>query len=283
MAAAAAATANAAIAKVNLLESTLNAKIRDAQIAVLKIQKRDFLEAQCKQFENNIKVSGLQYAIKDYHGKNTLQRRDWRAEMAKRAFIETNVLAEDVLFATSANGKKELKRILRDAHPLGKNNNATIIFAFTESWLANEIKERVRKAEGLQLTKLAPKRGKEPEVVRINSHLPVIIECLRNEGLKSRKNLIAGSNGNKRYTLNESLKAPFISLYEIDGQQKTPLPFQVEDRRLVDPARTLAVLALQGITSFKPFRLLTKDEKDDIDKNIATNTVNPVLPMNVDQ
>ena len=140
----------------------------------------------------------------------------------------------------------------------------------------------MRKAEGLQLSKLAPKRGKEPEVVRINSHLPVIIECLRNEGLKSRKNLIAGSNGNKRYTLNESLKAPFITLYEIDGQQKTPLPFKVEDRRLVDPARTLAVLSLQGTNVFKPFRLLSKDEKDDIEKNIASDTVDPVLSMNVD-
>ena len=223
------------------------------------------------------------FCLSDYHGKNALQRREWRAEMVKRAFVETNVLAEDVLFATSANGKKELKRIVRDAHPLGKNNNSTIIFAFTESWLANEIKERVRKAEGLQLSKLAPKRGKDPEVVRINSHLPVIIECLRNEGLKSRKNLIAGSNGSKRYTLNESLKAPFITLYEIDGQQKTPLPFTVEDRRLVDPARTLAVLALQGTNVFKPFRLLSKEEKEDIEKNITSDTVEPVLSMNVDQ
>ena len=283
MAAAAAATANAALAKVNQLESTLNAKVFEAKIAVLTIQKRDFLEAQCKQFENNIKVSGLQYVIKDYHGKNTLQRREWRAEMAKRAFVETNVLAEDVLFATSANGKKELKRIPRDAHPLGKNNNATLIFAFTESWLANEIKERVRKSEGLQLSKPPAKRGREPEVIRINSHLPVIVECLRNECLKSRKTRISGSNGNKRYTCNESLKSPFITLYEIDGQQKTPLPFQVEDRRLVDPAQTLAVLALQGINVFKPFRLLTKDEKDDIERNIESDTVTPLLPMSVDQ
>ena len=273
----AAAAAAEALAKVNQLEKTFESKIQEAQIAAVTIQKRDFLESQCKQFENNIKVSGLVYDIKVYYKKNATQRREWRGEMARYAFIDTKVLAEDVLFATSANGKKELKRIVRDAHPLGKTNNSTVIFAFTESWLANEIKERVRKAEGLELTKM--KRNRESAVVKINSHLPVIIECLKNEGLRSRKSLIAASNGQRKIVLNESLKHPWISLFEINGDTKTPLPFQVEDCRLTNLPRTLAILSIQGSHEFKPFRFLSEDEKKDIATYMHVDTFNPVLPM----
>ena len=271
-AAAAAATASQALAKVTKLEADIDAKLRDAKIDAVTIQKRDWLESQCKQFENNIKVAGLTYNIKDYHKKNASARKEWRIEMLQRAFIDTNILGEEALFIKNANGKREMKRIIRDAHPLGNKNNATIIIAFTESWLANDIKERVRKGEGLEMTKV--RRGKDPETIRVFSHLPIILDCLRNEALKVRRDLIAASNSGKRYICNDSLKAPWVTLYEVDGEKKTAIPFTVEDRRLVNPARTLAIYSLGG-NDFKPFRLLSKAEKDHIIANIASDVINP--------
>ena len=267
----AAAIAQQALAKAAQLEKDIDAKVKEAKIEAVTVEKRDWLDSQCKQFENNIEVNGLTYNIKEYHKKNANGRKEWRAEMAQRAFVDTKVINEDVLFAKNANGKKELKRILRDAHPLGKGNNSTILFAFTESWVANDIKERVRKGEGLEMSKT--KRGKEPETIRINSHLPVIIESLRNEALRTRRSLIAASDGKKRYTCNESLKFPWVTLYEVEGERKTAIPFTVEDRRLVNPPRTLAIYSLNGISDFKPFRLLTQAEKDDIAANMTADVV----------
>ena len=163
--------------------ANVDKKIFDAKIDVLAIAKRDWLENQCKQFENNIKISGLQYNIGDYYRKTTSQRREWRANVIQRALVDTKIVAEDVLFAKNANGKKELRRIVRDAHPLGNKNNATIIVAFTESWVANNIKEAVRKGTGLEMTTRTT-RGKNPETIKVNSHVPAIIDSLRNEGLR---------------------------------------------------------------------------------------------------
>ena len=117
------------------------------------------------------------------------------------------------------------------------------------------------------------RRGKEPEVIRINSHLPVIIDSLRNEALRTRRSLIAASDGKKRYTCNESLKFPWVTLYEVEGEKKTAIPFTVEDRRLVNPPPTLAIYALNGINDFKPYRLLTKEEKDDIAASMPSDVI----------
>ena len=121
------AVANQALAKAIQLETKLTeveTKLKIASIDALVVQKRDLLESLCKQYENNVKVHGLTYNIKDYNKKNATQRREWRAEQARRAFVDTNVLKEEDLFAQNDNGKKELRRILRDAHPLGKANNS---------------------------------------------------------------------------------------------------------------------------------------------------------------
>ena len=271
------AVANQALAKTVQLETQLNdveAKLKLASIDAMIVQKCDLLEALCKQFENNVKVHGLTYDIKVYHKKNATQKREWRADQVRRAFVDTNILKEEDLFVQNERGKKELKRILRDAHPLGKANNATVIFAFTESWLANEIKERVRKGEGLELSR-SRTRQSEPEVIRVSSHLPPILECLRNEALKGRRVLMNASGGKRRIICNESFKAPWISLYEIDGDKKTPISFTVEDRRLVNPARSLAIYASNGINTFKPYRLLTAQEKLEITSTVTTDVVEP--------
>ena len=99
------------------LDKVIDDKIRVAKLDVLAVEKRDWLDNQCKQYENNLKISGLQYSIKDYYGKNGSGRREWRAEIIQRAFIDTNIVDEETLFAKNDNGKKELKRVVRDVHP----------------------------------------------------------------------------------------------------------------------------------------------------------------------
>ena len=86
------------------LKEELEKKINDAKIDVIAIEKRDWLENQCKQFENNLKIGGLHYDIKDYYKRNASGRKEWRADIIQRAFIETKVVAEDVLFVKIANG-----------------------------------------------------------------------------------------------------------------------------------------------------------------------------------
>ena len=175
-------------------------------------------------------------------------------------------MADDVLFAKNANGKRELRRIVRDAHPLGNKNNATIIVAFTESWVANDIKETVRKG-GPHLEMTKTRRGKQPETIKLHVHLPAILECLRNEALRIRRSLIA-SGGGKRYVCESSMKHPWITLSEVDGDSRKAIPFSL-DGRLANPAKTLAIYAIHG-GEFKPYRMLTEAEKKEIPTNVMT-------------
>ena len=247
------------------VEQLVDAKISAAKIDIVAIEKQAWLDNQCKQFENNIKVSGLLYSVADYYKKNASARRDWRQEIVQRALVDTNIMEEEVLFAKNSNGKKELRRIVRDAHPLGNRDNATVVIAFTESWVANDVKETVRKGgSGLALTRKITRN--KTEIIKINAHYPAIIECLRNEALKARRALITAGDGSKRYICNDSLKFPWVLLYEIEGENRKAIPFAVEDGRLADPARTLAIYAISG-GEFKPYRMLSADEK----KNIVTN------------
>ena len=252
------------------VEQMVDTKISAAKIDIVAIEKRAWLDNQCKQFENNIKVSGLLYSIGDYYKKNATARKEWRQEIVQRALVDTNVMAEDVLFAKNSNGRKELHRIVRDAHPLGNRDNATIVIAFTESWVANDIKEMVRKGgNNLAFTRKVTRN--KTEIIKINAHHPAVIECLRNEALKARRALITAGDGRKKYVCNDTLKYPWIILYEIEGETRKAIPFAVEDGRLADPARTLAIYAING-GEFKPYRMLSVEEK----KNIVTNILTTV-------
>ena len=254
------------------VEKVVDEKIAEATISIVTIEKTAWLDNQCKQFENNIKISGLLYAVNDYYKKNASDRREWRAEIVQRALVDTKVMAEDILFAKNENGKKELRRIVRDAHPLGNRDNATIVIAFTESWVANDIKETIRKG-GKQLALTSKKTRNKTEIIKINAHFPAIIECLRNEALKARRDLITAGDGSIRYIVNDSHKHPWILLYKIEGEVKKAIPFPVEDGRLADPARTLAIYAIRG-GEFKPYRMLSAEEKNIILPNVLT-TVPP--------
>ena len=227
------------------------------------IEKEDMLSALCKSQECNLKVSGVHYRSRDYGKKNVKGRAEWRAEMIRRIFVDTGVVAEEILF-DQRGGKAVLREVVRDMHPLSqkdKNNTVgpTIVIALTQSSLANDIKETVRKDVGLTLTK--PKRGRENETIRITSHLPPILEAKRNECLRERCKMIAASGGTKRFICEESFRFPWISLLAVDGDKKTAIPFEVEDPRLADPARQLAFDHLRGIRKFTPYFILSPPAK----------------------
>lgn len=250
----------ATTAQLTQLEKDMEAKMKEMIYVSTAVEKEDWLNSQVKSMEVNIKVTGVHYRVADYQKKNAKGRLEWRAEMIRRIFVETGIVEEDILFESKGN-KKELRRVVKNMHPLGKNRNnlvgPTIIVAFLESSLANDIKERVRKGEGVDLTKL--KRNREPETIKIFSHLPPILENLRNEALRARREIIAETG--KRIIMDESLRWPWISLYEKDDDKKTPISFKVEDNRLVDPARTLAIMHLSQQRNFTPFHILTEAEK----------------------
>ena len=142
------------------MEQMVDTKISVAKIEIVTIEKRAWLDNQCKQFENNIKVSGLLYSIGDYYKKNASARREWRQEIVQRALVDTN--------AKNSNGKNELHRIVCDAHPLGNRDNDTIVIAFTESWVANDIKETIRKGGSNSFTRKITRN--KTEIIKINAH-----------------------------------------------------------------------------------------------------------------
>ena len=139
--------------------------------------------------------------------------------------------------------------------------------------MANDIKERVRKGEGVDLKK--NKRGKEPEIMKISSHLPLILDNLRNEALRERRSMKEESEGARHIIMNESLKWPWISLIVKEDDKSTPIPFRVMDARLIDPARTLALQHLNGIREFTPLHLLSGEEKKKAEKGGMTLAHNP--------
>lgn len=113
------------------------------------------------------------------------------------------------------------------------------------------------------------------KVIRIFSHLPLILDQLRNEALRERKAIKEASGGIRRIILSDSLRWPWISLIEKDDDVKTPIPFKVEDNRLVDPARTLARLHLSGIREFTTLGNLTDEARKEVGGPAVTLAVNP--------
>ena len=117
-------------------------------------------------------------------------------------------------------------------------------------------------------------RGLSMGKIRIHVHLPPILDALHNAALKARREELekAKREGKSRKIhCNITLSPPWIQLVEItEGGAKTPIPFEVEDGRLADPADTLATLALRdrGRDSFKPFKFLSEAEKKAIPRNV---------------
>ena len=98
------------------------------------------------------------------------------------------------------------------------------------------------------------------------------MDALHNEALRARKDLIekAKREGRVRKVhCNVKLSPPWVQLIEMsDSGVKAPVSFVVEDGRLADPAKTLAILALKNNGSFKPYKFLPEAEKKDVPKNV---------------
>ena len=119
-------------------------EVEEVVIQASTIQKEDMVSAFCKSQECNIKVSGVHYRYKDWNKKNSKGRNKWRNDMIRRILVDTGVAEEDVLFE-KRNGKMVLREVIRDMHPLAQKEKSasigpTIIIAFTQSMLANDIK-----------------------------------------------------------------------------------------------------------------------------------------------
>ena len=249
--------------RITKLEEKLEVQRKDDMITVVAIEKEDLLNKEIKAYENNIKITGLIHDIKESKGLNDAAKRKWRSSILKRALVDTNVVAESEIFEKTTTGEVLIRGIVRDVHPLRQRNNAAIVVAFTESWFANMVKEKIRKDEGLKM-----KKGREQ--LRIYAHLPLIIDTLQNEALRARREMIDASNGARKIHCNVSMAHPWISLVEVVGDTKKSLSFKVEDGRLVDPARCLAILALNKIKRYTPYRFLTATQKAGIASNVMT-------------
>ena len=110
----------------------------------------------------------------------------------------------------------------------------------------------------------------DKDAIRIYAHLPLIIDALHNEALRSRRVMIDASGGKRRIHCNVMMVHPWVSLIEVINDEKKTISFKVEDGRLVNPARSLAILALNGIKRFTPFRFLTAEQRADIQTNVDT-------------
>ena len=185
--------------------------------------------------------------------------------------MDTKIVNEEDVFVTE-NGQKSLIRgIISDAHPLGSKNNSAIVIAFNEASFAHQIKDTVRQNRNLRMGD-----------IKIHAHLPPILDSLHNEAVKLRAIQLEDARkagAPKKIHCNISLTAPWVTLMEIDGNGgKTCIPFNVEDSRLVYPAKTMAILALLK-RKFKPLKFLSEDEKKDIPQNVLTRVDDGSVPM----
>ena len=230
------------------------------------ITQTNNLNYLAKSYDANIKIVGLQYNIRDAKTLDEKMRLEWRSSVLRRALINTKILKEDELFEKGADGKPVLRGVVSNAHPLGGKNNSAIVVAFNVATLAHKIKEAVRRGSGLEMMK----EGKE---IKINAHLPPILDALHNEALRARRAMIEKAKIDKKprkIHCNIDLTDPWIHLIEVVDGVRQPLPFTIEDGRLLDPARSMAVIALNDIKNkrFTPYRFLSKEEKDAIPTNI---------------
>jgi hypothetical protein len=241
---------------------------QEDRMTILKIEKEDMLNRDIKSYENNIQIIGMKFDIKEAQKRDDDGRTAWRKQILDFLVTSKIVSASKVFHQSGANKGKELRGILRDAHPLRQQDNAAIVVAFTENWFANQIKNRI-KGKGLNL-----EAG-----VKVHPHYPPIIDALKNEAMRERRRLleIDGSNSTRKIICATPMKKPWVQLIEVVEGRRVSLPFPVEDGRLVDPAATLARLALEG-KEYKLLKYVIASERASIPKNLIIEAT----PMRAD-
>ena len=245
--------------RLDQIEKDVTAGRREDMLTVTKIAKTDLINSLVKAYDKNIKITGMTYDIKDSKNLDKKAYESWCVRIIRKALIETKVAKESDVIDTRDAEPRIQRGVISNLHPLGANNNAAIVVAFVEASFAQQVKDTVRKNRNLSMGK-----------IKILVHLPPIIDCLHNEALRARKEEIekgkkAGTE--RKIHCNISFQEPWVRLVEIVGSERKPLPFEVEDGRLVDPAGSLAILALSG-KKFTPYKYLSKQEKEAIPSHV---------------
>jgi hypothetical protein len=202
---------------------------------------------------------GLKYNIKDAQKRDEAGRAKWRTMILQKTLVNTKLVKPEKVFHQSKELKgKEIRGVLCDANPLRPSNNAAVVVAFVESWFAHQITERAKHKRGLDLGEL-----------KIHQHLPPIIDCLKSEAFRERHKMIE-QDSNQQVVCATYMKRPWVSLLKIEEGRKTTTPFTVDDGRLMNPAKALAQISLNGGQKFTPFKFLSRLERDAIPQNIKT-------------
>jgi hypothetical protein len=252
---------------IDTIRSEVEQGRQEDRMTVLKIEKEDLLNRDIKSYENNIKIIGMKFEIRDAQKRDDDGRTAWRKKILVFLVTSKIVAASKVFHQFGANKGKELRGILRDAHPLRQHDNVAIVVAFTESWFANQIKNRI-KGKGLNL-----EAG-----VRVHPHYPPIIDALKNEAMRERRRLLdVDGTGTRKIICATPMKKPWVQLIEVVEGRRISLPFPVEDGRLADPAATLARLALEG-KEYKLLKYVNVTERASIPKNLVIEAT----PMRAD-
>ena len=234
--------------------TALERKERTRELYVLMKEKKDLLNSEMKSSDNII-IKGMKYAIKDVQ-KDEAAEEKFR-EKTLQVLVDQGLVPQKKLFHIKGDEKGRILRgVLRHCHPLGSKDNSSVIVAFLESWFVATIVNKL--AHGKRL-----KDG-----IRINQHVPPIIEALRNEALKARRALLAADRSRK-LVVKTTIKAPWIRLVEVTGGRKKEVEFEVEDGRLVFPALTLARIERDDKDGFVQMAFLPPAEREAIRPGIV--------------
>ena len=209
-----------------------------------------------KSYSDNFLLKGVNYLIKDAQGSEDIEERF--REKILRIFVDQGLLQARRVFVCGNGPEKGriLRGVVRHIHPLTAKDNASIVVAFLESWLAGIINQKLNSGKRLK------------DGIRVIPHVPPIIDALRNNALKYRGD-VKKTDPSRRIIMSKTLKSPWIQLLEVKNGKKTAIDFPVDDKRLVKPAVTLAKLELRGYDTFTPKALLKPDEQEQCGDGVA--------------
>jgi hypothetical protein len=191
---------------INNLRQEFDGKQEADKIQVLEVEKEDLINKEMKSYENNIKVVGLQFLNKDAAKRDDAGRTNWRKSILQKVLVDTGIVKADKVFHNAGPNKgKEIRRIFRNAHLLHQKNNAPIIIVFTESWFANQVKDKLCDTKKLKL-------GPPEQRLKIHPHYPVIIDSLKNEALRERRTML--ENSTRKIICQTSMTKPWVSLFQ---------------------------------------------------------------------
>ena len=165
-------------ARCGRIEVALKEEVKQGMKRATTITQTNLLNHQIKAYDKNVKIVGMTYDIKDSRTFNKASYDAWCLKVLKTALISTKVLKEEDVFNVVDGETKLIRGIISDLHPLGKLNNSAIVIAFNEASFAHQIRETVRKNQGLNMGK-----------IKILVHLPPILDALHNATLLARKEM----------------------------------------------------------------------------------------------